>query len=64
MSLLPPVHCFSDSFFMRIYSVDMSGEIRLMLNLYVNFNIEAIQGIDQFFNFISYVVLHIVITGK
>lgn len=42
MTLILSVYCFSDSFFMCIYSVDVSGEIRLMLNLYVNFNIEAI----------------------
>lgn len=42
MTLILSVYCFSDSFFMCIYSADVSGEIRLMLNLYVNFNIEAI----------------------
>lgn len=42
MALFLPVYCLSDSFFMCIYSADTSGEIKLMLNLYVNFNIEAI----------------------
>lgn len=42
MTLILSVYCFSDSFFMCIYSADMSGGIRFMLNLYVNFNIEAI----------------------
>lgn len=44
------LYCSGDSSFMCLCSADASGEIRWMLNLYVNFNIEAILCLKNMIN--------------